>query len=119
MDKFNCNINTPKTDSYGNLYTNCVNIQGYTTGYIIFTPNRKFSYLSATLAPRDDLNINTIVNISILADNLPIYSTQLTNITEPIILTDLYGNNCNLLKIEFNGNGGNINSIFADASVYN
>lgn len=109
-------MNTVK-DSYGNTRTNVI-MNGYYRSSIIYSLNKRYSYLKCTVSISEDYYFGYTTTLTIISDEEIVYSSDITKTTEPYDI-EVPINNCKLLTIQFDSNIGSDGCIISDAIVYN
>jgi len=104
-------------DSYGNTRTNAI-LNGYYGENIIYTLNKKYSYLRCNISMSEDYSISGTTTITVSSDENIVYSCDINKKTEPYDI-EIPINNCSLLTIDFHSDSGNSGCIISEAIVYN
>lgn len=112
-----CEFFKTAKDSYGNTYSNIVNL--YNGARIIYNLERKYTIMDLQIAISSNSQLNEYCILTIKADDKTVYtSEQLSKTTEPFLIDNIPINNCSLLTIEYNGDWGN-QCIVSNGIVYN
>jgi len=119
VDSYGFKIIDSITDSYGNTHSNAGKFS-YSNSVVYFNLNEKFSLLRLKIAIDETSYSDYTGIITIIADEEIVYtSDELDKVkTNEIVEEDIHVNNCTLLEIRFEGEGG-IYPIIYDAEVYN
>jgi len=102
VDSKNCKYVSLATDSYGNKHSNVLFFEEPSC-YTTYNLKSEYSFLHFSLAPHKDRATKGGADIVIKADDVVVYSKEITKTTETIT-EEIPINNCSLLTIECKDN---------------
>lgn len=113
---------SPLIDSYGNNYSQgwiCDSYNHKCSQMILYT-KQEYSYLSLTVAIKENSHMDNTGTLTIQADDETVYTLDnMDKLMEPVTVTDIAINKCNRLTITYSSNGWYIDCIISDAVLYN
>ena len=121
MDKANCNIQNSAIDSFGKTYSNILYMDTSHSSYhyITYVLDRKYSLFKFSVAVSNAARMGNKGILTVKADDQVVYTSKPIDKQTPLFTElDIPLNNCTLLTIEYNSEGG-CACIITNAEVYN
>lgn len=118
MTKNHVDVGSSVIDSYGNNHTDAF-LFWDNDNSIKINLNKKYSMLKAKVSIREGSSSTRKGYMEILADDVSVYkSGELTLMTQ-VFDIDIPINNANVLVVNYNAEGNNVDCIISEAFVYN